>query len=120
MANTLNTGQDISVEAGADLSGDQFKLIALNDKLVAGVADVALPLQNAPGLGEAAALRAGGQSKVEAGAAIADGAQIAPDANGRARTAVSGDFPVGTALEAAAGLNSIITVLITPTLTPLA
>lgn len=50
--------------------------------------------------------------QVEAGAAIAAGAQIQPDSVGRAITAVSTGFICGTALQAAAGAGERIACFI--------
>ena len=55
-------------------------------------------------------LQGGNVVLVEAAAAIAAGARVAPSANGRAQTAVATQFPFGIALEPAAGASEIIRV----------
>lgn len=54
----------------------------------------------------------GGIVPVEAAAAIAAGALVAPSANGRAQTAVVTQFARGVALEAASGAGHIIPILV--------
>lgn len=55
-----------------------------------------------------------GITKVEAAAAIALGANVAPSANGRAQTAASTQFVHGIALQPAAAAGELIDVLLTP------
>lgn len=55
-------------------------------------------------------LQGGNVVLVEAAAAIAAGARVAPSANGRAQTAIATQFPFGIALEPAAGASEIIRV----------
>lgn len=50
-------------------------------------------------------------AKVEAGAAIALGANISSNASGQAITATTGHNIMGKALEAASGANSVISIL---------
>ncbi|MBV9984517.1 capsid cement protein [Bradyrhizobium sp.] len=71
-------------------------------------------LQNTPPAGIAADVGIGGISKMVAGAAVAAGAELMVDANGRFITWVAGagNAKVGLALEAAAGANAVITGLI--------
>lgn len=110
MARTINTGQDFTVEAGADLSSDQFKLVTLAGVL-AGAGAVSFPLQNKPSVsGQAAALRKGGTSKIVAGAAFAVGVKLAANAAGLAITALATNNVVGIASEAAAGINEVVTM----------
>lgn len=60
--------------------------------------------------GDPISLQGGNVVLVEAAAAIAAGARVAPSANGRAQTAVATQFPFGIALEPAAGASEIIRV----------
>lgn len=124
---------DITRDANVDLSAAQFLIV----KAVAG-GKVALAaageqsygiLQDKPGSGKSGAVRVYGVSKVVAGAAIAEGDPITSDAAGKAKTAVRGStntsdagvaadplvgsYVLGIALEPAAALNDVITVLIT-------
>ena len=49
---------------------------------------------------------------IVAGAAVSIGDQVAPDADGKARTAASGDSMCGLALTAASGADELISVLL--------
>lgn len=55
-----------------------------------------------------------GTTVVEAGAAIAAGATVKPDANGKAITWATSGAKVGIALEAAAADGDLIEILLTP------
>lgn len=55
-------------------------------------------------------LQGGDVVLVEAAAAIAAGARVAPSTNGRAQTAVTTQFPYGIALEPAAAAGEIIRI----------
>jgi len=57
-------------------------------------------------------LNRGGIVPIEAAAAIAYGADIAPSLNGRAQTAVLNQFARGVALEAATGAGHVIPMLV--------
>lgn len=57
-------------------------------------------------------LNRGGIIPIEAAAAIAVMADIAPSANGRAQTAVATQFARGVALEAASGAGHVIPMLV--------
>lgn len=77
---------------------------------VAGSDAVAI-CQDTPRTGEASCVADGGISKVVAGAAITAGAQIATDNQGRAVTATSGAYILGTAIQGAAAAGIIIPIL---------
>lgn len=105
----------ISLPASADLSTHQHKFVVntAGEAAVAGAAGVALGvLQNDPGAAGTASIMVQGVSRVRAGAAIALGAKVGSDANGKARTAITGDTILGIALEAAAADEDIIPVLL--------
>lgn len=95
------------LEAGADLSANQFHIVKLdasgNVVLGAASTDVVLGvLQNKPLLGEAVCVAKGGVSKVLCGAvSVAVGDLVASNASGLAATAGGGDNAVGIALEEA-------------------
>ena len=57
-------------------------------------------------------LNRGGILPIEAAAAIARGADIAPSANGRGQTAVATQFARGVALQAASGAGHVIPMLV--------
>ena len=101
--------------AAADLSAAQFKCVVFSATGVA-VAGAGVNadgiLQGSPVAGDPANVMHQGTSKAVAGAAITAGAEVASDAAGKVVTAVSTDFILGKALEAAAADGEIITVLI--------
>jgi len=107
------------VEAAADLSTHQFKFVKMTSTGInicgAGEAAVGV-LQNKPSaLGQAATVwGAGTVSKVVAGAAVAKGAKVTPDATGRAVTAASGNYEAGQALDASTGAGQLISVWYNP------
>ena len=109
-------GHDIPLQVSADMSSSQFTFVKVGaaDFKVAACGDgekaVGI-LQDKPAAdGRAGNVRISGTSKVVAGAAIALGAEVASDANGKCVTAASGDYILGVALEAAGAANQIIAV----------
>lgn len=78
---------------------------------VANATDAPLGVSNANyGIGEQAGVSTHGEILVEAGAAVATGAQVQPDATGRAITLAAG-VPFGRARDAATAAGDIIRVL---------
>lgn len=105
----------LSLPAGADLSAKQHLFVKASSgaAVLAGNNEGALGvLQNDPNAEGTASIMALGVSRVVAGAAIAEGAQVAADANGKAKTAATGSIVLGVALEAAAADGDIIPVLL--------
>lgn len=107
--------ESISIEAGVDLSTKQYRFMVLaSDKqidpaAVAG-ADCIGILQDKPAaVGRAACVATGGTSKALAGATVAAGAKIATDNQGRAITAASGNYIMGTAITGGA-VGEVISV----------
>ncbi len=104
--------------ASTDLSAHQFKFVdidASGEIAVAGAGvDSVGVLQNKPSAqGRAATVWGPGSvCKVIAGAAVAAGARVTPDATGRAVTAVTGNRINGRALMAAGAAGEIISVFI--------
>lgn len=90
------------------------KITAAHTAGLAGAGEAAVGvLQNKPQVtGQAATVGIFGVSVVRSGAAVAVGAQIAADSAGRAVTATTGDYILGTAVEAAAGADELISVLL--------
>ncbi len=107
------------IEASADLSTHQFKFVTLDSSAEAAVAGagahVSGVLQNKPAAqGRPATIWGPGTvSKVVAGAAVALGADVTPDATGRGVTSTSGDYIAGKALTLAANAGELISVWIT-------
>ena len=105
-----------SFVAGADLTTKKDTFVILNNVgeravVTAGAgAKADGVLLNDPVTGVAAAVAVFGRVKVVAGAAIAAGAEIATDAQGRAITATSTAIRLGKTTEAATAAGQLITV----------
>jgi hypothetical protein len=99
--------------AGADLSAKQYTFVTSDGDEVtttgAGEAATGV-LWNDPESGRAASVVRGGEPMVYAGAAIAVGAEIASDADGKAVTAVSTDVILGVARTAATAEDELVTI----------
>ena len=114
-------GKSIPVEASADLSAAQFRVMTINSSgqlVQAGVGDpIAGVLQDGPAAaGRAGQLMLDGVTKVEAGGVVAAGATVKSDASGRAisTAAVTTQWNLGIALEGAGGAGELIAVLMNP------
>ncbi|MBC7340958.1 MAG: DUF2190 family protein [Clostridia bacterium] len=120
---------DVSLVAGADLSAAQYRFVKVNadgNAVLAGNGEMAVGvLQDKPGPGVAGQVRVLGVTKVVAGGAIAKGALVASDADGKAKAAVaatanttsgaiSGSHAAGIALEDASAADVVISVLLLP------
>lgn len=111
----------ITLVAGADLSTKQFTFVKLNasGEAVAAAAATDIPigvLQNAPTSGVEAEVLVSGGTKIVAGAAIGEGAQIGTSATGKAVALVAGTdttkFVVGTLLTESAADGNIATAVV--------
>lgn len=105
----------LSLNASADLSTHQFKFVKVSGSnavtIVAASTDVALGvLQNKAASGQPAQVAIAGRTKVIAGAAVAAGAHVMPNASGLAVTATATNRARGIALTAAANANELIDV----------
>lgn len=104
--------------AAADLSAKQFLFVkvtaGLSVNVVAASTDAPVGvLQNKPTQGQTAEIISVGVTKVQAGAAIAAGAEVMANASGQAITAATtGNRINGIALEAAGGAGELIAVLL--------
>jgi hypothetical protein len=111
----------VTLEAGGDLSAGQFRFVELAadaqvDLVAAAGGDAVGVLQNDPSAaGRAATVAVLGVSKVVAGAAVAAGARVQSDDEGRALAAASGDVVLGRALTAASAAGEVIEVLLLST-----
>ena len=108
----------ITLEAGADLSSDQYKFVTLSaGKAVLCSAATDAPvgvLQNKPASGQAATVAISGACKLLAGATIASGDAVGTDASGTADPKAVTDtteYVVGRALTGGAS-GEIVTALI--------
>ncbi len=117
MGKVAQPGLIITREASADLSARQYHAV----KIIAGgrttftdiLGEYALGiLQNRPRVGEAAAVCVAGTTFASADAAIAEGAEIAVQNNGRIRTATIGNYVLGRALEPALATGNIIEIIL--------
>lgn len=97
-----------TIAAAAALSRFRFCTFAGAPAVAADVA-LGVPVTNFDA-GEQASVATHGEILVEAGAAITEGAQVQPDASGRAITLAAG-VPFGRARDAAAQAGDIIRVL---------
>lgn len=109
--------QSITLEAGGDLSADQFKFVTLaaDGQCDVHAAATDMPtgvlLNNPAAAGRAAEVAIEGIVKVEASAAITVGANVTTTAAGLAVTAVATDSIVGIAMSTAGGVGELVEVL---------
>lgn len=113
------TTNELSLEASADLSTNQFHAVIVDTNGRAALAGAAVPivgiLQDKPAaLGTAGHVKVGGITKAVAGAAVAANALVTPNATGELITAVATNTPAGVALSAAGAAGEVFTMLITP------
>lgn len=112
-------GAFVAYDSDADLSAEAagqyravkrtatgFVLCVATDAAFLGV------LQDDPAAGEPGTIKTRDVSKAAAGAAIAAGAAVTTDANGRFITAAATNVVVGRALEAAAAANDLFSLQI--------
>lgn len=124
LAASINNSPTISRKAGADITDVRFKAVKFDSNgnvvLASASTDVVLGIA-IPTTGDAdGKVKTGEDIDIQikemgmamAGSAIAVGAAVASDANGKVATAAAGDFIIGYALEAAAAANDIITIQI--------
>jgi hypothetical protein len=116
-----NYSVKVTLVAGADLSAKQYTFVKVNSagEAIAAAAATDIPvgvLQNAPIAGQEAEVLIVGGTKVVAGAAIADGAQLGTSSTGKAVALVAGTdttkYVVGTLLTESAADGNIVTAVI--------
>ena len=109
--------QSITLEAGGDLSADQWKFVTLaaDGQIDVHAAATDMPtgvlLNNPAAAGQAAEVAVEGIVKVEASAAITVGANVTTTAAGLAATAVATDSIVGIAMSTAGVAGVLVEVL---------
>lgn len=112
-----------SATANADLSASPYCFVTINSTagtlglprvdLSAAAANADGVLQDKPNAaGKTCTVSHGGLTKITASAAIAIGSKIGCAANGQARVAVTSDYIMGTAIEAATAQGQIISMLL--------
>ena len=116
-----NYSVKVTLVAGADLSTKQYTFVKLDSsgQAVAAAAATDIPvgvLQNAPTSGQEAEVLIVGGTKLVAGAAIAEGAQIGTTSAGKAAALVAGTdttkYVAGTLLSESAADGNIVTAVI--------
>jgi len=110
---------DLPLKGGGAITKYYFTKVSAADEVevCSGATDRVLGVcqETVAADGDSADIRVLGVTKVVAGAAVAAGALVGTDANGKAVTkSTAGDFVAGTALEAAGADGDIISVLLTP------
>lgn len=107
----------VTLNAGADLRTHQFKFVSVDSSgtvaLTANDAHADGVLLNAPNTGEAAEVAIAGIVKVECGAVVTRGGDVASGANGEAKDAATASAVLGTALETGAD-GRVISILFHP------
>ena len=116
-----NYSVKVTLVAGADLSSKQYNFVKLNSsgEAIAAAAATDIPvgvLQNAPTSGQEAEVLVVGGTKIVAGAAIAEGAQVGTFSAGKAVALVAGTnttkYVVGTLLTESGADGNIVTAVI--------
>ena len=110
-----NQVQSRSYDSGADLSADQFKIMALSSGKVVLQTDVTVSstgvlLNNPDAADQAAEVAYAGQVKIVAGAAVSLDALVQSDTVGRAITAVALSRVIGRARSAVAAAGELLEV----------
>ncbi len=116
-----NYSVKVSLVAGADLSAKQYTFVKLNSSgeaiAAAAATDIVIGvLQNAPTSGQEAEVLVIGGTKIVAGAAIAEGAQIGTSSAGKAVALTAGTdttkYVAGTLLTESAADGNIVTAVV--------
>lgn len=116
-----NYSVKVTLVAGADLSAAQYKFVKLNasGQVIVCAAATDLPigvLQNDPASGAEAEVLVVGGTKIIAGAAIGEGAQIGTSSAGKAAALVAGTdttkYVAGTLLTESGADGEIVTAVI--------
>ena len=111
--------------SGADYSAPPYRLVCVSAAdTVTRCANASLPAQRPIGIltdevgaasGDPVSVQMGGIAKLEAGAAIAAGAAVCTEGDGKGvATTTAADFCVGIALEAASGDGVVFSVAMLP------
>jgi len=113
-----NSQTCVTLEAGADLSTNQFHFVTMDSDgqlsvSTDGAASVGVLLNDPSAAGRAAEVCIGGLTRVEAGGTVAAGAAVASNATGEAITAASGDVILGTAVSGGAD-GEVISIIFQP------
>ena len=104
-------------EAAADLSADQYKIVAIDAAEKIDLAGAGLGsgiLIDDPALGQNGSVCVSGYAKVVAAGAINAGVRFTADASGLAVAAVATNLVIGMTLREAAAANQVIECIVAP------
>lgn len=114
MATERFTGSQTDAHPGAvDLTGKEFfaaKRTSTGLNLCGAGEHCDGVISEGKAAGLSSSIKTGNQLKAVAGAAVAVGAKVTPDANGKFITAVAGDQVFGTAITAAGAADVLFTI----------
>lgn len=109
---------EVAQNAGADLSAKLFFIAKVDtdeDIILAGDGEASLGvIREAAVQDKPVTIQFGGIAKVIAGAAFNAGVLVASDGNGKAKLAVTGNYAIGMAMQAAGGADEIVSVRLGP------
>jgi len=113
-----NSQVSVTLEAGADLSANQFHFVTMDSDgqlsvSTDGAASVGVLLNDPSAAGRAAEVAIGGLTRVEAGGTVTAGDAVASGGTGEAITAASGDVILGTAVTGGAD-GEVISIIFQP------
>jgi|SRR6056297_413009 len=113
-----NSQTSVTLEAGADLSANQFHFVTMDSDgqlsvSTDGAASVGVLLNDPSAAGRAAEVCIGGMTRVEAGGTVAAGDFVASNSTGEAIEAASGDVILGTAVTGGAD-GEVISIIFQP------
>jgi len=113
-----NSQTCVTLEAGADLSANQFHFVTMDSDgqlsvSTDGAASVGVLLNDPSAAGRAAEVCIGGLTRVEAGGTVAAGDFVASNSTGEAITAGSDDNILGTAITGGAD-GEVISIIFQP------
>jgi len=113
-----NSQTSVTLEAGADLSANQFHFVTMDSDgqlsvSTDGAPSIGVLLNDPSEAGRAAEVCVGGMTRVEAGGTVAAGDAVASGATGEAITAATGDVILGTAVTGGAD-GEVISIIFQP------
>ena len=115
---TYNSQTCVTLEAGDDLSSNQFHFVTMDSDgqlsvSTDGAASIGVLLNDPAAAGRAAEVCIGGLTRVEAGGTVAAGAAVASNSTGEAITAGTDDIILGTAVTGGAD-GEVISIVFQP------
>jgi len=115
---TYNSQTCVTLEAGADLSSNQFHFVTMDSDgqlsvSTDGAASIGVLLNDPAAAGRAAEVCIGGLTRVEAGGTVTAGAAVASNSTGEAITAGTDDIILGTAVTGGAD-GEVISIVFQP------